>query len=155
MAKSDLLFLYLVEPYPLDVGIYPLSFLYLAWVVFLGYGNVLFIFHVPCWAMSLGRWQCLVYFPALYTCIVHDVCIYIYIFACSWLVVHLVRWTPMVRKVTLLWLWVLLTLWCGYAPKEFTVGAYSCHIVRIIIAIWLSRSMSAKWLWIPCVCDIH
>jgi len=40
MAKSDLLFLYLVEPYPLDVGIYPLSFLYLAWAVFLGYGNI-------------------------------------------------------------------------------------------------------------------
>ena len=43
---------------------------------------VYFTFLVPCWAVPLEYWQCLIYFPALRGYIVHDVCISIY--ACIW-----------------------------------------------------------------------
>ena len=35
--------------------------LYLAWVAFLGYGNILFIFPIPCLAIPFGCRQCLFY----------------------------------------------------------------------------------------------
>ena len=60
----------------------PFIFLLLAWAVFPRYGNVYFTFPVPCWAIPLERWQCLVYFLALCGSIVHDACIYIYISSC-------------------------------------------------------------------------
>ena len=66
---------------------YPfLLFMLLAWATFPKYGNVCFTFLVPCWAIPLACWQCLVYFPALCDSIVHDVCISIS--ACIWVIVH-------------------------------------------------------------------
>ena len=63
----------------------PLLFLLFAQAVFLEYDNVCFIFPIPCWAIPLERWQCLIYFFALCGCIVHDVCISIS--ACIWVIV--------------------------------------------------------------------
>ena len=71
-------------------------------------------------------------------------CVCTYISTYLWVIVHFVWWTPMVRGVTLSKLWVLLTLWCEYALKATTVYAYSCHIVCMIIAVWLFQSMSAS-----------
>ena len=64
---------------------YPLFiFLLLAQVAFLGYCNVYFTFPVPCWAIPLERWQCLVYFLTLCDSVVHDACfIYIYAYICA------------------------------------------------------------------------
>ena len=42
--------------------------------------KVWLIFPVPCWAIPLECWQCLVYFPTLCDSIMYDVCMYIYIF---------------------------------------------------------------------------
>jgi len=43
-----LYFLHLTGPYPMDVSMYPLSFLLFAWAAFTMYGNVWFTFPVPC-----------------------------------------------------------------------------------------------------------
>ena len=68
---------------------YPLLlFLLLAWAVFPVYGNVCFTFPVPCKAIPLEHWQCLVYFPALCDSIMHDV--YMSISASTWVIVHFV-----------------------------------------------------------------
>ena len=133
-----------------------LSILYLALAAFLRYDNVWFIFPVPCWAIPLGRWQCLVYFPTLCACIVHDdddddiyIYIYMYMSVCLKKVMHFVWWTHMVKRATLSWSWVLLTLECGYAFKATAIGAYSCYIVCMIIIVWLSWSMSTSDIGFP------
>ena len=46
----------------------------------LGMTLYIFIFPVPCWAIPLEHWQCLLYFLS----IVHDVCMYIYMPICGW-----------------------------------------------------------------------
>ena len=43
-----------------------------------------------------------------------------------------------------LWPWVLLTLWHEYMLKAIAIGAYSCHTVHIVTAVWSSRSMSSS-----------
>ena len=56
-------------------------FLLFVWVAFPRYGNVRFTFLVPCQALPLECWQCLVYFSTLCDSIVNDGCyIYIYIY---------------------------------------------------------------------------
>ena len=58
---------------PLTIPLF--FFLLFACDAFPGYGNVCFIFPLPCWAIRLEHWQWLIYFPALCCCIVHGVCI--------------------------------------------------------------------------------
>ena len=77
----------------------PFIFLLLAWATFPRYSNVCFTFLVPCWAVPLEHWQCLIYFPTLCGCIVHIVCISI--FACLWVIMYFVWWTLMATWVTL------------------------------------------------------
>ena len=62
---------------PLHVPLF--IFLLLACATFPRYDNVCFTFPVPCWAIPLEHWQCLVYFLALCDSIVHDACIHTYI----------------------------------------------------------------------------
>ena len=81
------------------LSIYALFFLLLAWVTFPRYDNVCFTFLAPCWAIPLGHWQCLFYFPTLCDRIVHDV--YISIYACIWVIVHFVWWTFVATWATL------------------------------------------------------
>ena len=149
---SILSFLYLVGPYPLNVGMNALSFLYHAWATFLEYGIVWFTFPIPCWAYpwNVGNvWfvslLCVLALCMMYMCVY----IYIYMFVWLWVVMHFVWWTPMVRRAAFLWSWVLLTLWCGYALKAIAIGAYSYYIVCMIITVCLSWSMSASDIGFP------
>ena len=67
--------------------------------------KVWLIFPVPCWAMPLECWQCLVYFPTLCDSIMYDVYMYIYIYiympACVWMIVNFVWWTLVAMGATL------------------------------------------------------
>jgi len=118
----------LFRPFSLGMTVSDLSFLYLAGPYPWNTGDVWFIFLL--WVLAL--WM-------------------IYMFACLKMVMHFVWWTHMVRRVTLSWSWVLLTLECGYALRAIVVCAYSCYILCMIIIVWLSRSMSAS----ARVCDVH
>ena len=74
-------------PRPIAIPLYPLLFSLFAQITFPRYGNVYFTFPIPFQAIPLERWQCLLYFLAMFDSIVHDVCmcvcvyIYIYIYA--------------------------------------------------------------------------
>ena len=63
-------------------SMYPLYFSCSLLGLYSRYGNVCFTFLVPCWAIPLERWQCLLYFLTLCDSIVYDVCISIYACAC-------------------------------------------------------------------------
>ena len=65
-----------------SIQVPPFIFLLFAWAMFLGYDNVCFTFPAPYWAITLERWQCLVYFPALCDSVAHDACIYISAYMC-------------------------------------------------------------------------
>ena len=89
-----------------------LLFLLFACATFLRYGNVCFIFLVPCWAIPLERWQYLFYFLALCDSIVHDVCIYICLCVYGWLctlydgLLWLCEWPFLVTSALDLIVWV-------------------------------------------------
>ena len=48
-----------------------------------------------------------------------------------------------------LWPWVLLTLWHEYVLEAIAVGAYLCHTVCIVTAVWLSWFMSPSEVGFP------
>ena len=136
---------------------YPLSFLHLAWVAFLGYGNFCFTFLVPCWAIALGHWQCLLYFPTPCDSIMHDVCayvcIYVYMLLCGWLCT---------LYDGLLWICEQLSLVTStlhYVEWVYAQGS-CCRCIFTLYCMHNHRSVIVlihvtKWHRFPRVCDTH
>ena len=127
--------------------------------MFLGYGNVCFTFPVPCWAIPLEHWQCLIYFPALCHSIVYDVCMYVCIYiyiclcVCGWLCTlydvlsWLHEWPFLVIRALNLVEWVCTQGNC----RRCIFMLYCVHNHRdVIVLIHVT-----KWHWFPHVCDTH
>ena len=153
-------FLYLIRPYSLDVGMFRLSFLHFAWVAFLGYGNIWFTFLVPCRAILLERWQCLLYFPTLCNNIMHDVCISIYVLFCGWSCtlydgLSRLRERPSSVMSTLdlvVWVWTqgnccrcIFMLYCVCEHCGVIVSIYVTWVTLVSLCMWHASICLMLW----------
>ena len=123
------------------------------------YGNVCFTFPVPCWAIPLEHWQCLVYFLSQCDSIVHDACIYTYVyiyvclFMCGWLctlydgLLWLRERPSLVTRALDLVVWLCIQGDCHRCILMlYCVHDHCCVIVLIHVT---------KWHWFPRVCDMY
>ena len=122
-------------------------FLLLAWATFFEYGNVYFAFPISCWAIPLECWLCLIYFSALCSCIMHDICIYIFLHVCGWLctfydgLLWLHEWPSLVMKALDVVVWVCAQGNCRRCIFMLYYVHDHCGMIALIHV--------TKWHWFP------
>ena len=115
-----------------------------------------FTFLVPCWAISLEHWQCLVYFPAQCDSIVHDayyIYIYICLHVCGWICTLYDGLSWLCKRPSLVIRGLDLVVWvCAQGDCYRCIFMLYCvhHHRSVIVLIHV-----IKWHWFPCVCDAY